>query len=581
MPMKNKLWKFKEKGKQADIEHLTTQLGIHRILAELLVQRGIRTPGEADAYFEPKISDLHDPFLMKDMDIAVTRLKRAVDSGEKILVYGDYDVDGTTAVSMVYSFLRKLTPHIGYYIPNRYKEGYGVSIQGIDEAASQGCTLFITLDCGIKAVEKVAYGKQKGIDFLICDHHYTGNDLPEAVAILNPKRPDCPYPFKHLSGCGVGFKLLQGYCHQFGIPAEEALCFLDLVAISIASDIVSMTGENRILTTLGLQKLNSTPGTGVKAIIQLANLNEKLEAGRLRVDDIVFKIGPRINAAGRIGEGKESVALLTATDEETARSMGLLIDEHNDTRKGYDQEMTEEARQEIAKDPDFGSKQTTVLYKPGWKKGVIGIVASRLIEEFYKPTVILTDSNGLVSGSARSVEGFDLYRAIDGCSDLLENFGGHMFAAGVTLKKENVQPFIERFEKVVSEYIRPDQQNPTIEIDACIDLKEISPEFFKTLQKFEPFGPDNMQPMFCSRSVSDNGNSRRVGKAKEHLRLEIIQETCPYNAISAIGFQLGNLYKELELNKYPFDICYTLEENTFRDQCSIQLRVKDIQRIPL
>lgn len=578
--MKNKLWKFKEKGEQTDIKHLTTELEIHPVLAELLVQRGIRTPKEANAYFEPSISQLHDPFLMRDMEIAVERLKRAVDTGENILVYGDYDVDGTTAVSLVYSFLRKLTPNVRYYIPNRYLEGYGVSVKSIDYASSEGCTLFITLDCGIKAIEKVAYGKEKGIDFIICDHHYTGNGLPDAVAILNPKRPECNYPFKHLSGCGVGFKLIQGYCRKFGISDEEVLCYLDLVAISIASDIVSMTGENRILATLGLKKLNSNPGTGIRAIIQLANLNEKLEAGRLRVDDIVFKIGPRINAAGRIENGAEAVALLTATDEETARSRGQQIDIHNDARKEIDQEMTDEARREIAKDPLFGSRNTTVLYKEGWKKGVIGIVASRLIEEFYKPTVILTDSNGLVSGSARSVEGFDLYKAIDACSDLLENFGGHMFAAGVTLKKENVPLFQERFEKVVTELIREEQKKPIIEIDACIDLKDINAEFFKTLQRFEPFGPDNMQPVFCSRSVSDDGNSGRVGKEKEHLRLKIVQETCPYNAIWAIGFQMGALYDELSLNRYPFDICYTLEENTFRDQCTIQLRIKDIKRIP-
>ena len=575
--MRNKFWKLKESGNEADIQHLISETGVNAILANLLVQRGIRTARDLREYFSPDESGLHDPFLMKDMDIAVERLYKAVESKEKILVYGDYDVDGTTAVATVYSFLRDINSKTEYYIPDRYIEGYGVSYTCIDYAVKQGVTLFITLDCGIKAVDKVKYGKSKGIDFIICDHHFTGSDLPDAVAILNPKRPGCTYPFKHLSGCGVGFKLLQGYSSKYGIDKDKSMKALDLVAISIASDIVPITGENRVLATLGLKKLNNNPGIGVSTILSLAGLDDKLLSKNLRIDDIVFKIGPRINAAGRIESGNEAVELLIAKDPNKAKEIGLSINKHNNIRKSIDQVITAEARAIMLETPEFQSKNAIVLFNPEWHKGVIGIVASRLIEEFYKPTIILTESNGFISGSARSVEGFDLYSAIDACSDLLENFGGHTFAAGVTLKKENLNLFSKRFEQVVTNHIREDQKTQTIEIDSRIDFKDITLDFFETLKKFEPFGPDNTQPVFLTENVSDNGYIRTVGKNGEHLRLDLIQESIPFTSFSGIGFQLGKYCKNIRKGEF-FDICYTLDENTFRGTTSIQIRIKDLHQ---
>jgi single-stranded-DNA-specific exonuclease len=566
-----KRWNIKEPANREIVTRLSRELGIDEVLSDLLVQRGINTFDEAKAFFRPSISDLHDPFLMKDMDKAVGRLQSAIRNGEKVMIYGDYDVDGTTSVALVYSFLRHYYPHLEFYIPDRYKEGYGVSQKGIDFAADSNCRLIIALDCGVKAVEKVAYASKHGIDFIICDHHTPGEFLPDAFACLDPKRLDCIYPEKNLSGCGVGFKFLQAFCQKEGISEEFLYNYLDLVAVSIASDIVAITGENRVLAAVGLNKLNSNPLTGLKSIIRVANM----EGREFLISDIVFKIGPRINAAGRIETGRDAVELLISEDESLAQRMSSDINICNETRKDLDRIITQEALDMIAGDPVNIARKSTVLFNPEWHKGVIGIVASRLTETYYRPTIILTESQGKATGSARSVDGFDLYKAVDACSDLLENFGGHMYAAGLTMKVEKIPLFMERFEKFVCDNILPHQLIPQIEIDAEIQLSQINQKFYNILKQFTPFGPGNMKPVFVTRNVIDYGTSKLVGKDRDHLKLEIIEEYSS-SIVQGIGFSMSGFMDRIKSGE-PFDVCYTIEENTFNGSTSLQIMVKDIR----
>ncbi|WP_439182094.1 single-stranded-DNA-specific exonuclease RecJ [Carboxylicivirga taeanensis] len=566
-----KRWSIKPESDEETINHLSEVLNINRVLANLLVQRGVTNYDEAKAFFRPKLTDLHNPFLMKDMEEAVHRIVKAFNSRERILIYGDYDVDGTTSVALVYSFLSLHYNHIDYYIPNRYEEGYGISYKGIDYAADNDITLVIALDCGIKAVEKMDYAREKGIDFIICDHHTPGDILPNAAACLDPKRPDCNYPDKNLSGCGVGFKLMQGFCRFNDYKESQLYNLIDLVAVSIASDIVPITGENRILAYYGLEKLNSNPGIGLRSIIKIAGL----EGREITISDIVFKIGPRINAAGRIDAGSDAVDLLVSRDSGNAGLMSKDIDECNETRKDLDRNITIEAHELIASNPELLSKKSTVLYNKDWHKGVIGIVASRLTESFYRPTVILTESKGLATGSARSVEGFDLYKAIESCSDLLENFGGHMYAAGLTLKIEHIPQFQQRFEQYVEDNILPEQLIPQIEIDSLLHLKDITPKFYRILKQFRPFGPGNMKPVFASKRVFDYGTSKCVGKDKDHLKLEIIEEHSA--AIKqGIAFSMGHVVDHIKSNN-PFDVCYTIEENVYNGITTLQVMVRDFK----
>jgi single-stranded-DNA-specific exonuclease len=567
-----KRWIIKDKADLSEIEDLAGVLNIDSNCANLLLQRGIKNSEEAKAFFSPELADLHDPFLMKDMNIAVDRISTAMAKNERILIYGDYDVDGTTSVALLYSFFNEKYDNLGYYIPDRYREGYGISFEGIDYASENNYTLIIALDCGIKAVEKIDYANSKNIDFIICDHHLPGDCVPDAVAVLDPKRSDCDYPYKDLSGCGVGFKLLQAYARINNISFEKLIPYLDLVAVSIASDIVPVTGENRTLTYFGLKQLNAAPRTGLQSIINIAGMEGK----ELTVDDVVFRIGPRINAAGRMESGRKSVDLLITRKSKEAMEMSNKINYYNETRRNIDRNITQEALQMIAADPKFFNSRSTVLYNPEWHKGVIGIVASRLIETYYKPTVILTESNGLATGSARSVLGYDLYQAVDACGDLLQNFGGHMYAAGLTLKKENVEAFRQRFEEVVSRTITEDQLVPKVEIDAEIDFKDISEEFFRILKQFEPLGPGNMTPIFVSKNIRDFGTSRVVGSSAEHLKLELIQDQNPSPPFSAIAFNQAHKFTEIRWKKF-FDICYSIEENEFRGKKTLQLNVKDIK----
>ncbi|MBQ9194717.1 MAG: single-stranded-DNA-specific exonuclease RecJ, partial [Bacteroidales bacterium] len=464
---------------------LAAELGIDRVLADLLVQRGVETFEQARGFFRPRLEDLHDPFLMKDMDKAVERVHKAITEKEKILVYGDYDVDGTTAVAQVYSFLKQFTPKVDFYIPDRYDEGYGLSYKALDWASDNGIGLVITLDCGIKAIEKVEYARGKGIDVIICDHHLPEDELPKAVAILDPKREDCHYPFDDLCGCGVGFKLAQGYVQKYGLDFSLLEPLLDLQVVSIASDLVSMTGENRILAHFGLKRLNENPRKGLLAMINLA----KLEPGHIGIDDIVFKIGPRINAAGRMESGRLAVELLTATDDRSAIRIGEQINDNNNERKSIDREITQEALEMVQSGNALAHENVTIVYNPTWNKGVVGIVASRLVEAFYKPTVVLTKSNGFITGSARSVQGFDLYASIESCADLLENFGGHVYAAGLTMKEENLEAFCRRMDSFVSDTITREELTPVVEIDAKLDFSQITPKFIRLLKQFQPFGP--------------------------------------------------------------------------------------------
>ena len=568
-----KIWKLREVADRDIVRQLASELGVDSVLAELLVQRGVHTFEQARSFFRPSLDDLHDPFLMKDMDKAVERLHEAVTAREKILVYGDYDVDGTTAVSLVYSFLSRLTRQLDFYIPERYDEGYGVSFKGIDWAAENGFGLIITLDCGIKANEKVEYARERGIDMIICDHHLPENELPKAVAVLDPKREDCHYPFDDLSGCGVGFKLVQAYSQQYGIPFESLIPLLDLLVVSIASDLVSVTGENRILAHYGLKQLNSNPREGLLAMIHLSGL----EPMHLTIDDIVFKIGPRINAAGRMESGRIAVELLTASNAEEAIRIGSEINEHNNERKNIDRRITQEALEMVESGNCLSCANATIVYNPLWHKGVVGIVASRLVEAFYKPTIVFTKSQeGLVTGSARSVHGFDLYDAIESCADLLENFGGHLYAAGLTLKEENIPEFCRRIEKFVSGRIIPEMKTPVVDIDAMLNFSQITPKFLRILKQFQPFGPGNHAPVFKTDNVYDNGMGRKVGAEGGHLKLELIQESHPYHHISAIAFNMADFFDHIKAGN-PIDVCYSIVENYYRGTANTQLRIKDLR----
>ena len=569
---REKKWIMRDSGDAECISRLSSELGVDPVLAQLLVQRGIKTFEQARSFFRPDLKNLHDPFLMKDMQVAVDRLHEAILHREKILVYGDYDVDGTTAVSLVYSFLRRLTTNVDFYIPDRYDEGYGISLKGINWAADNGFSLIIALDCGIKAVDKVAFANSRNVDMIICDHHLPDEKIPEAVAVLDPKREDCHYPFDDLSGCGVGFKLVQAYSEAHDIAFETLIPLLDLLAVSIASDLVSVTGENRILAHFGLKRLNEHPRKGLLAMIKLSSL----EPSHITIDDIVFKIGPRINAAGRIETGRLAVELLIADDDETAERIGLEINEHNNERKSIDREITQEALNMVKNGSCMSFGSATIVYNPKWHKGVVGIVASRLVEAYYKPTIVLTKSNGFVTGSARSVHGFDLYEAIESCADLLENFGGHIYAAGLTMKEENLPEFSSRIEEFIKNKINPSDLIPIIDLDANLNFSQITPKFFRILKQFQPFGPGNLAPVFLTEDVYDNGNGRRVGADGVHLKLELIQENQPYRHISSIAFNLAEHFEHIQAGN-PIDVCYSIVENYYRGIANLQLRIRDIR----
>lgn len=549
---------------------LAKETGISPILCKLLLERGITSAAEARRFFRPQLSELHDPFLMKDMSLAVERLNQAMGRKERIMVYGDYDVDGTTAVALVYKFLQQFYSNIDYYIPDRYNEGYGVSVKGVDYAYETDVKLIIVLDCGIKAVEEIAYAKEKGIDFIICDHHVPDDVLPPAVAILNAKRTDATYPYEHLSGCGVGFKFMQAFALNNGIEFHQLTPLLDLVAVSVASDIVPIMGENRVLTYHGLKQLNSNPSVGLKAIIDVCGLSEK----EITVGDIVFKIGPRINASGRIQNGKEAVELLIEKDFSAALEKANQINRYNETRKDLDKTMTEEANQIVDRLEGLADRRTIVIYNEDWHKGVIGIVASRLTEIYYRPAVVLTRTDNLATGSARSVSGFDVYRAIEHCRDLLENFGGHTYAAGLSMKVENVDEFTRRFEKYVTEHILPEQTSAVIDIDAEIDFRDITPKFYADLKKFNPFGPDNHKPIFCTHHVYDYGTSKVVGRDQEHIKLELVDNKSN-NVMNGIAFGQSSQARYIK-TKRSFDICYSIEENTHK-RGEVQLQIEDIK----
>lgn len=562
-----KRWVEEEVGNTAAVAELQRLLNVDEVLATLLVKRGITNFDQAKTFFRPELGHLHDPFLMKDMEKAVLRIEQALQRNEKILIYGDYDVDGTTSVSLAYSFFRKLHSHIDFYIPDRYKEGYGISTQGIDFAAGNGFSLIVALDCGIKSVDKVAYARSLDIDFIICDHHLPGESLPDAVAVLDPKRKDCEYPYKELSGCGIGFKLIQAYAQKNGIAFSDISCYLDLVAVSIASDIVPITGENRVLTYYGLQRLNTEPCKGLAALMEVSGRKPNYT-----ISDVVFTIGPRINAAGRIDDAKHAVRLLIAEDDKLAKTNGEIINLKNTERKEHDASITEQALAMIEADSALINRKTTVVYDESWHKGVIGIVASRLTEKYYRPTVVLTHSNGHVAGSARSVLGFDLYQALDSCSDLLEQFGGHKYAAGLTMKAENIPAFQQRFEEVVSDSIPDELLVQQILIDATLSLEQITPKFFRILSQFAPFGPQNNAPVFRSKAVTVKGKASVVGS--KHLKLCVQRGNSP--AFDCIGFGLAS-YAEAINCGLPFDICYSIEENVWKDKRSLQLNLKGVQ----
>lgn len=568
-----KLWNLKKQGDQNEVKHLSAALNVNMVIARLLVQRGIKTFNDAKTFFRPRLSDLHDPFLMKDMDKAVERLELAIVNKEKVIIYGDYDVDGTTSVALMYSFLKPRIEEIEYYIPDRYSEGYGISPQSIDYAVDNGFTLIVALDCGIKAVEKIAGAKERGLDYIICDHHNPDDEVPPAVAVLDAKQVDCNYPYKELSGCGVGFKLAQAFCQKNNLEQEEIYDLLDLVVVSIAADIVPIKGENRVLAYYGLKKLNSNPGIGLQTIINLAGIS----GTEITISDIVFKIGPRLNASGRIEHGKKSVQILVSNDEEKSDIIGEEIDSYNEIRKTLDRDITQDALDMIESSIEVQNMNSTVLYNRDWHKGVVGIVASRVTEKYYCPTIILTESNGMATGSARSVRDFDLYEAIGQCSDLLESYGGHMYAAGLTLKIENIPEFKRRFEKIVTNQITDLQQTQTIEIDAKIPLSEITPRFYRILKQFAPFGPYNMAPVFVTEDVFDAGTSRLVGKNQEHLKLDLVEPDINSGIFAGIAFKQSNAY-DLITSGLPFDVCYSITENEYRGKTNLQLFIKDIKK---
>ncbi len=576
-----KVWLLKEQGEKKLVEKLSKELNINSILANLLVQRGIDSYDKARNFFRPSLNDLHDPFLMLNMDKAVERINQAIENQENILIYGDYDVDGTTSVALVYSFLRQIYPNIEYYIPDRYAEGYGISFQGIDYAYKNNETLVIALDCGIKAVEKIEYANKKNIDFIICDHHLPGDELPQALAVLDPKQDNCPYPYKELSGCGVGFKLMQAVAQNRNIPFEKLEPCLDLVAISIAADIVEIKGENRILAYHGLKKLNESPRPGIESILKYSNIvrhfdknqNKDVFEKDLTISDLVFTIAPRINAAGRIASGKKSVELLNCRQAKGAEEIAGGIDKYNKERRLLDTEITRHALEIIAESSFLQKSKSTVVYFDDWHKGVLGIVASRLTEVHYRPTIVLSLIDGMYTGSARSVKGFDIYAAIDSCNDLLENFGGHPFAAGLSIKKENIDAFVERFEKFVTDHIEVQMLKPEIMIDSELDVNQISDKFYNILKQFAPFGPGNMAPVFVTRNAWDSGYAKVVGD--NHLKLRVRNHLGNPNGFDAIAFGQKDALKLIK--KQSFDICYTISENVWKGNTSLQLMVKDIK----
>lgn len=563
-----KKWNIHEAIHAEDISSLQTSLAVDETIAKLLSLRGIKSFDDAKTFFRPSLDMLHDPFLMKGMSAAIERIIKAIGTHEKVMIFGDYDVDGTTSVALVYSFFKKYIPEIRYYIPDRYAEGYGISFKSIDYAEENNYSLIIALDCGIKANDKIDYANSKNIDFIICDHHLPGDEIPKAVAVLDPKQHDCPYPYKELAGCGIGFKLAQAFCIQNSIDENEVFEYLDLVVTSIAADIVPITGENRVLAHFGLKQLNADPRPGLKALLAL-NKQEK----ELDINALVFTIAPRINAAGRIEHGSKAVELLISNTDE-ATEFSKKINETNLTRRDIDISITDEAFETLDRDPITPFKKSTVLFNPSWHKGVVGIVASRMIERYYKPTIILTESNGMATGSARSVKDFDVYTAIENCSHLLEQFGGHKFAAGLSLKTENIKKFIEAFEHEVSRTIKPEMLIPTVEIDLEILLDDINDKLIRILNQFAPHGPHNMMPVFCSRGVLDTGFGRLVGN--NHLKLEVYQPGTKLTKLEAIGFNKGDYLNFFKRN-IPVDIVYKIKVNEFRGVTSIQLLIDEIK----
>lgn len=559
-----------QQSKEAN--ELAKELNISPILGGLLIKRGITDKEEADHYFNPQISELHDPFSMNDMDVAVDRLDRALSENERIMVYGDYDVDGTTAVALVYNFLKQFTGNLEYYIPDRYEEGYGVSFKGVDTAAQHGVKLVIVLDCGIKAVKQIAYAVEQGIDFIVCDHHVPDDVLPPAVAILNAKRVDSTYPYSHLSGCGVGFKFMQAFAIQNGVPFDKLFSLLDLVAVSTTSDIVPIMGENRVLTYYGMKQLNTNPTTGLKAIIDVCGLTGK----QVTINDIIFKIGPRLNAAGRVRTGMDAVELLVEPNYAKAKYLSEEIDRNNEKRKELDKLITCQANHIVDSLGDLSDRHSIVLYNENWNRGVIGIVASRLTEKYCLPTVVLTKSGNMATGSARSVGGFNLYNAISSCKDLLDNFGGHTYAAGLLLDIKNVPEFKDRFEQYVATHIKSEQIEPTIDIDLEVCFDDISPKLFEDLKRFMPFGPDNPKPIFCTKNVYDYGTSKVVGRNGEHIKFELIDNRAK-KVMNGIAFGFGKSGQaKLIKTKKSFDICYTIEENTYHTN-DVQLQIEAIR----
>ena len=558
----NKRWEVK-KSDSAIVQKLAKDLDVSEIVAHLLALRGIKTFTEAKLFFRPELSHLHDPFLMKNMDLAVKRIVTAISKKQKILVYGDYDVDGTTSVAMMYSFLKTYNHNIEYYIPCRYKEGYGISLKGIDYANANNFALIIALDCGIRDIEQIDYANERGIDFIICDHHTPSDKIPNAIAVLNPKQIDCNYPYKELSGCGVGFKLIQAYCINNDISFEEIIEYLDLLTVSIGADIVPMTGENRVLAFYGLKQINSTPRVGLKALMDAASKTKELT-----ISDVVFGIAPRINAAGRIEHAKKAVEILVEQDYDRAKLFADGIEGNNKTRKDLDQSITKQALEMVDE-----NKKSTVVFSQKWHKGVVGIVASRLIESYYKPTIVLAENDGLLTGSARSVHDFDLYEAISKCSHLCQKFGGHKYAAGLSIKKENLHPFIDAFEKVVSETITEDQLSAKIEVDMEIDINDVDEKLFRIIKQFAPFGPLNLAPAFISKAVIDTGYGKKLGADKSHLRINAKTAT---GSIGGIGFGMGDFFDNIK-DYQEFDICYTIEENEWNGKKSLQLMLADIK----
>ena len=564
-------WKYEPLTQEQSglVTRLSAELDLSPVLCSLLVKRGITSVAEARNFFRPKLSLLHNPFLMNDMDVAVARLNKALGKKERILVYGDYDVDGTTAVALVYKFLQQFSSNIDYYIPDRNEDGYGISKRGVDYAHSTGVKLIIVLDCGIKAIEEIAYAKSLGIDFIVCDHHVPDEQLPCAVAILNPKLEGSTYPYPHLSGCGVGFKFMQAFAMDNGIPADQLYPLLDLVAVSIASDLVPIMGENRILAYHGIKQLNHSPSTGLKAIINVCGLNDK----EININDIIFKIGPRINASGRVQQGKVAVDLLIENNLKAALEMSHQINEMNEARKELDKSMTEEANRIVEGLESFDERRAIVIFNPDWHRGVIGIVASRLTEVYHRPAVVITCTGDMATGSARSVTGFDVYKAMESCRDLLDNFGGHTYAAGFSLKVENIEAFAKRFEDFVTDNILPEQTAPVIEIDAELEFQQITRRFFNDLKKFAPHGPENSKPIFCTRNVCDYGTSKVVGRRQEHIKLELVDNKSN-TILNGIAFGQSRQAKYIK-SKQSFDICYTLEDNAYKHG-EVQLQIESI-----